>query len=503
MNTLSRLFSKEVSLPGAASVGRMTLLFFSLPLYIFLAGWIQYAISLPLFFLISFGFYKVYREFDLLPRYKIQVSLWRLLLILTLLLLWVLSAGVGMFHFQNGDYVKHNAILNDLIFHSWPVAYEVEGVNSIFTLVYYFGYYLVPALLGKITGSPEVALWTQLIQTLLGVCFAVYWLCTLMGKIRTKYIIFFIFFSGLDFLGHIFAKGEIPKVADHIEWWARVWQFSGNTSLLYWVPQHALPGWCFAFLLIYLTRIQVFSFHLLLGPLAVLWSPFVGLGLALLGGIYLLVEKSWKNAMKPTFLILALIAGGISSFFLLSKMPDEYHGWILIPRKINLWMPYLPLFLFLELGVYLVPMMESWRDFSEKRVRVLWLSFVCLLGLLVYKYGMYNDLAMRSSIPFLALICFEIMNYLKKATYSASFKILMLIWCFGTLNSIQEVSRGFLFRHPHRFPRQSVLKMRSGFVKQYLAKRNSFFHKYLGKKAHSKVVQASEETKEFLSDLEF
>ena len=57
--------------------------------------------------------------------------------------------GVGTYDWAN----KHNLIFADLVRFSWPVVYHGEGTpSSGLMLVYYVGYYLPAALVGKVMG---------------------------------------------------------------------------------------------------------------------------------------------------------------------------------------------------------------------------------------------------------------------------------------------------------------------------------------------------------------
>jgi hypothetical protein len=65
-----------------------------------------------------------------------------------ILALWVAYSGMGGYFYQTNDNQIRNAILRDLIDYSWPVKYPETGN----TLVYYFAFWIVPALVGKLFG---------------------------------------------------------------------------------------------------------------------------------------------------------------------------------------------------------------------------------------------------------------------------------------------------------------------------------------------------------------
>lgn len=94
-------------------------------------------------------------------------------------------------------------------------------------------------------------------------------------------------FSGADIIGHIFLHSHdstIPlvSVGSQMEWYAGLGniQFSSNTTLLYWVPQHAIGGWLVvALLLSYIIEKRSKSIIVFIFSLSILWSPIVMIGL--------------------------------------------------------------------------------------------------------------------------------------------------------------------------------------------------------------------------------
>ena len=59
---------------------------------------------------------------------------------------WCFFAGIGYFYYQSFDYHFRNAVFRDLISYDWPVFYDKADTP----LVYYMGFWLVPAALAKL-----------------------------------------------------------------------------------------------------------------------------------------------------------------------------------------------------------------------------------------------------------------------------------------------------------------------------------------------------------------
>src|SRR5215472_16421091 len=106
--------------------------------------------------------------------------------------------GVGGFGVQTSDWLKHNAVLSDLINQSWPVAYRTSAGEI--ALSYYVAYYLPAALVGKLYGwaAANIALF---VWTVFGGVLAVLWLAILTRAPVWLCLLGFVFFSGLDVVG--------------------------------------------------------------------------------------------------------------------------------------------------------------------------------------------------------------------------------------------------------------------------------------------------------------
>ncbi len=133
---------------------------------------------------------------------------------------------------QQGDWLKHNVVLADLIRQQWPVLYLPERA-----LVYYLAYYLAPALVGKI-GGWHLAYVALGIETWALYFLAALWVLKLLGRHGRIGLVVFCFFSGLDVVGNWYAFHSWT----HDPWWSRL-QYSSPALLVMFVPQHIIIGW--------------------------------------------------------------------------------------------------------------------------------------------------------------------------------------------------------------------------------------------------------------------
>ncbi|HET8687006.1 MAG TPA: hypothetical protein VFM18_10130, partial [Methanosarcina sp.] len=237
-----------------------------LPLVIFCLGWIRTPLNLLFAGLICFVSFRILKGIFNNAENDAGIHLRSLIFPILLLGIWVFFSGIGGFTFQNTDFNARNAIFRDLINQTWPVVYSPIQSNNMLPgysqvmLVYYFGYWLPAALIGKLAGWKAANIflyfWSWLATILV--------LMLLVKKLKkTPYLptLLMIFFSGMDILGEVVSAGINSRFENtnllpyfwlpiqHLEWWAGNMQFSSFTTQLYWVSNQALPAWvCMALL---------------------------------------------------------------------------------------------------------------------------------------------------------------------------------------------------------------------------------------------------------------
>lgn len=119
-----------------------------IPIIIFFCGWLKPIIAFFCIICLLVGFSRIYRterekELNFCISYNVLITL------AAVILIWMFFAGCGGFlSVQRSDLHWRNATFRDLIEYSWPVIYP-ETKNA---LVYYFVFWMVPALVGKIFG---------------------------------------------------------------------------------------------------------------------------------------------------------------------------------------------------------------------------------------------------------------------------------------------------------------------------------------------------------------
>lgn len=397
--------------------------YIALPIFIFIAGWLRpiFAAVLCAIFLVSLFF--MLKNGPAPTDFRINRKHLSILLgSILILLVWLYLSGHGGFSYQNSDYHDRNAIFHDLINKSWPVTYDfsqaaqmqTEGLNALpsaAVLTYYIAYWLPSALVGKLLGwqAGNMALF---VWAFFGLLFIVYFLFRTLKRVSLRSVLIFIFFSGFDLLGYLWAtKGTFPSPIAHMEWWSG-FQYSSITTLLFWVFNQSIVFWLALLLIENMknSRSLFFLYALLLlyGPF-----PFLGMlpfvlakayeGFPLSTGPKILLTLRaipvWFFAGVKRALTFENVAGGVSVLFLVYSY---FYGNVAAGRYMGFtkqWSPVLFVFLAFEAVLWLLFVAVV---FYKKPV--FWLCVISLLAIPLFQVGIGQDFCMRVSIPALFVL---------------------------------------------------------------------------------------------------
>jgi hypothetical protein len=324
--------------------------------------------------------------------------------------MWTALGGAGHLFFANFDWYVRDAVLRDLVVSSWPVAYEGPPGESSepYWLRAPIGYYLPAAALAKVVGLAHadslLYVWTALgVALFLGLAVG------RQASLRTTIcvLVVLVFFSGMDLLGLALKGGWVLvsnlRMTDHIEWWAERFQYSSHATQLFWVPNHALPGWIgIALILRAAGNASLARFIPMLLAAVPLWSPLSAIGLAPFAAWAYLRQKWRDRSMDRSEVVVlaaAAIAVAIVSSYILVRAGTITSGvtqaqgepwWFYVPHHLQ--------FVLLEAGILWFLLMFVRRD------AFLVIAGASLLILPSLWFGPGNDLAMRASIPALAVL---------------------------------------------------------------------------------------------------
>jgi len=386
--------------------------------------------------------------------------------------IWTLLSGAGHFFFANYfDWHIRDAVLRDLAVIPIPPVYRIEnGVATILRAP--VAYYVLPGLMGRLAGVKYAEgflyLWT-FAGTLL------FLLQVMAGERRWRSLGLIaatvVLFSGMDILGD---PETLLDITSHKEWWAGLYQYSSDSTLLFWAPNHALPGWL-SIALIYRCRDdpRFLAIAAWLGALTLLWAPLVSIGL--LPFFAALAYRSfrrggWLNLFSICNLVAApLVGAGAALYVTIGAGTIAAPGVGMIPS-----VPLLPqaliyfAFILIEFAILCYLLV---RD-SKNGIEPLFfgVAVAVLIVLPLFKYGPNNDLVMRSSIPALAAVMFAVVDgWARPARLLKPNALLTIVLLIGAVTPVSEIARALLW--PNWEPRldRSVYDATGGASTNYLA----------------------------------
>jgi hypothetical protein len=324
-----------------------------------------------------------------------------------------LLGGEGHVFQPKSDWLTRDAVLADLVREGLVVLYRHEGQEYLLRAP--LGMYLLPAMVGRFLGLHAAHL-ALLAQNSILVGAVAYFTGAIAQVRRAPMILLLLAFSGLDIVG--IAAAELSEIASggafmffgHNEWWSLYFwpgqfQYSSLVTQIFWVPNHAAPGWWLAALILLHLRRAV-SFPALIasfGPL-VIWSP-----LAVVGAAPFLVlfaaRQALRSFLSPAFLAsvaLTLCFLPIAVYLVIDAGAVP-HEWLILREGFA--RQYL-IFLLIEIPQAAL-VLYCFRHVAAEDRPAFWLALAVLLILPVYSFGPCNDLMMRASIPALFILAFH------------------------------------------------------------------------------------------------
>lgn len=437
-----------------------------LPVFLFVTLWLRWYVSIPL------GTLMLYCCYDLIagdepiwrPAKVGREDIIKLVVVVTILVMWVLSSGTGGSVHVHGDQYWKNRLFIMLIDNPWPVRMTVEGGSKLIT--YYMGYWLPAALIGKLTSYSNALLMLQ-IWTVLGLYLVWRFLCEKQKSVRVWFVVAMIFFGGLDAVGRWVTGTVYADGGNSYEWWAMFYNIPGFTTQLFWAYNHFVPAtvifclidrqktnkgiillWCNALLSCTFPAVGMIPFAIYralvnargdkpVGRLtdaikrSVTIANVVGIILALVLTLFLLPNTAIQRDAAgdytqyeiPQAEQTAENADQAADVFV-PEVSEKHGEFIAHPWTTRLWM--FCWFFLLEVGLFFAFIYKS-----EGRRPVYWLCMAVLLVLPWIHVGPHNDFCMRATIPamfcLLEMVINSLMEYKKSKEYVLSVLIIALL----------------------------------------------------------------------------
>lgn len=416
--------------------------YITLPILIFFVTWLKWYIGILCFSLIIIGLIFVFKDANKNEE-KIIIPFKILSFSIFLIMLWIIYSGLGGYFYQTGDNHWRNALFRDMVNNSWPIIYS-ETNNA---LVYYFMFWIVPSLLGKI-GGWELANFTLFLWGAIGIILTYILILKIITPQKNWHVLFIaimiIFWSGENLIGivisNLFKICNNPVAWGSFEGWLDFsrngydcsYLYRSNIDALCQVYNQTIVPWLATTLILYKPKTKYFAFlGLCVLPYAPL--PFIGLLpfmliLAIKELIPFLKEKKYSLCASNIFSFPNLIASIVlfPVFWILFSSNVSFSTGGGSGQIIDLFVPLnafdlpriftLLLFYFLEFGIFVLFIYKS-----NKRNPIFWVSLCSLIIIPFFKIGAIRDFCMNVSLPALLILMIFVTKYLMeeyKTTYT-------------------------------------------------------------------------------------
>ncbi|WP_031530723.1 hypothetical protein [Dyadobacter crusticola] len=379
---------------------KVSLTYLLFPNIIFVCGWFNLAIVIPLILTMAYLLVRELRKRNEINEFRFQFS--DLIFLGILSMIWTFLSGNGGYSFQIVDAYGHNAKFYDLSTSDWP--YYFEGSNRL--IRYYFGYYLVPALIFKVLGKihPSVIF----IWTWVGFFIGIAWAYALLFKSKPL-VVTFLFMGGIGtILFRIISKIYSFETEQNT--------FNINIGSVFdqsrWVPNQLIPSLIVSCIMLYDfgVRKKVEESFLPIS-LSLIWAIFPFISLCIIHLIYFFSGVKWKEVFTvkilPLYLLPTLCLVPILIYFASGEKPP-INGFVWEFRGDGSFLLRYILGVFLDglIICYVYYKLHSPSTLLPNRLMVF--IFVVFFSLSLYVVGKWNDWLTKMNISF--LVVFLIIN---------------------------------------------------------------------------------------------
>jgi hypothetical protein len=433
---------------GLDLLDRLAFGYLALPVVVFLVGWCQTWVAVAALLALALAARSLWGPLPVRTLPQATPGAW--ILLIGMAAAWSALGGAGHLFHANTDWPVRDAVLRDLVAGAWPVAYTGPQGDE-YLLRAPLAYYLPAALAGKVLGAglADAALlgWTCAGVTLV---FALAAASQRRAGPLLVLLAVFVLFSGMDIVGVILTRGlaaiGIIASTDHIEWWAARFQYSAHSTQLFWVPNHAIPGWiAVAMLTRNADRLPFLRVLPLLLALLPLWSPLTAIGFVPLAAaaLFPLVSRGrLTDGIDPAVLVACcLLVLPVAVYLTMAAEAIPGGGTHMGGEPLWLYLANCAQFVLLEGGLLWILLLLIRSDpLLLAAGLVLWL-------LPLVAFGPGNDLAMRASIPALALLALRAGRSLASGELPPRLRLALLsILALGVPTAMLEINRSLLLQ---------------------------------------------------------
>lgn len=385
------------------SIHILALLWLSISIAIFLLAWCRWYYSIPLVLSMIFLHCQFFKELS--DTKSITISKKTIFLAALIVIVMVISTGVGGYVVQPNDHYYRNSWFIDIINYDWPVYDAKEKLY----MCYYFTFWLVPALFGKIFNSVDIGFFAQMVWMSIGFFLLFLEICIHVRKVKIGILFIFFFFTGWKIIEcllyfPVFGGDTIRNtfLALSINGSPGVFHAGPIVQLLYDPFNQTVPLFLAMMLLLNNRNTKVLSF---IYAMVLYYAPFPFVGLLPIF-LYLFIKNtdfssakkwlySWMSLANIVSIILILFIG----LFYLANINASHRG---IRPSTNLSADIYSFILYLIFEFLIFYFIA--RQFCEDK-RMYWIAFlsICVLGW--FQIGAHNDFCFRSNMPLIFITC--------------------------------------------------------------------------------------------------
>ena len=427
-----------------------------LPLLIFFSTWLKPFIGLPLCFAIILAIYYCFNDKDNTVIKLDRDKIIRIGFVLALILLIVLTSGIGGSIKQYPDHIYRNSLFKLLIDQKWPVRMTTfDGYDR--SMTYYIGFWLPAALIGKYT-SYQFALFFLQLWAFIGLALIFYHICFYRKKLSLSYLVVFLIFGGLDALGTLLTGNVYEQIGNRFEWWTAIFNYPSILTNLFWAYNQAIYGWLITMMILNEKDKRNIIF---IYSSSLLSCTFPAIGL-LPYVIYMFVKYGMKDIFKHIssiqniigFVILCVTGLYVATNIAIFSGLENIMNYTAQPTADNiviqstaftsyrftshlyayLW------FILLEFGIYFMILYED-----KHKDRLYWLTLIVLLIVPLIQIGNFIDFCLRASIPGLLALYLMLIEKIDHDIEKKNYKtlsvivILLMIASINTYDTLKGV----------------------------------------------------------------
>jgi len=435
----------------AAWPERAAILLLAIPVALFFGTWFRPLLGIPAAAVTLWTAWRLIRMVPAapIPSRGVMVSL------ALLAVAWTWIAGLGGFFEQMWDHNFRNALLHDLIDHSWPVSWETP--DGVVGLDYYLAWSLIPALVGKVLGWRAATL-AMAAFCAVGAFLVLLVFMRLVGVWRWWVPAIFLLWSGMDIVGWGLRREFDPNMF-FIETWCYppLW-FTSHMINYFCIPHLSLPTWLITFMVAGRTigPRGVIGLSAFLFPLA----PFQTVGLApfaiwgALQGPGTFAERI-RGLFTVENLVFPLVALAMCApLFLGNVGAGQGSGWFYenSPSSLPAGLVFV-----VFLGVEVLACgLAVWLCGQRERLLLLTLAVLCLIPL--RQSGVTNDFALKVPMAGLAILTLYTAKAFASRPRGWAKWILVAVFSLGVVTPAHEmwVATRYTLKDPQRWEADDI-----------------------------------------------